>query len=201
MYQKLTRLKDKMIKRKYRLDDEDSDDSYSSVNEDLREIYVIGTITEEMSCGVISAIRQLDATRGAITFIINSGGGEVDAGFAIYDAISITKNKTVAYCFGMCQSMATILLQACDKRYLSPNCRFMVHNGSLGVECSFDEAMALSKEYKLQNVISQQILAKRATISLAKIKKLCYSTTYMSAEECCQAGFADGILEIPRRRR
>jgi Protease subunit of ATP-dependent Clp proteases len=189
--------------KKYRMNDEEeaSDDSYSSVNEDLREIYIVGSITDEMSCGVISAIRQLDATRGAITFIINSGGGEVDAGFAIYDTIRLTKNKTIAHCLGMCQSMATILLQACDKRYMSQNCRFMIHNGSLGVDCSLDEAIPLLGEYKLQNVIFQEILAKRATIPLAKIKKLCYSTTYMSAEECCQAGFADGILEVPRRRR
>jgi ATP-dependent Clp protease protease subunit len=194
MYQKSTRLK-------YRLDEEEAEDSCSSVNEDLREIYIVGSITEEMSCGVISAIRQLDASRGEITFVINSGGGEVDAGFAIYDAINLARNKTVAHCFGMCQSMATILLQACDKRYMSPNCRFMIHNGSLEMDCTFDESMALSKEYKLQNKISLEILAKRATIPLAKIKKLCYSTTYMSAEECCQAGFADGILEVPRRRR
>jgi ATP-dependent protease ClpP protease subunit len=77
----------------------------------------------------------------------------------------------------------------------------MIHNGTIGLDCSLDEGLALSKEVELLKEKNTQILSRRAKIPLAKIKKLCYSTTYMSAEECCQAGFADGILEIPRKRR
>jgi ATP-dependent Clp protease protease subunit len=179
----------------------EEEESYFSINENLREIYLIGDITEAMSSAVIPAIRQLDQSSGQINFIVSTTGGNVDAGLAMYDAILLTRNKTACYCYGICQSMGAIIIQACDQRILAPNCRYMIHNGTIGLDCSLDEGLALSKEVELLKEKNTQILSRRAKIPLAKIKKLCYSTTYMSAEECCQAGFADGILEIPRKRR
>ena len=191
-----------MTKKKFRNDCEEAPDfSYALANEESREIYLVGTVSEEMSSAVLPAIRQLDATKGAVAFIINSSGGEVDSGWAMYDAINLMRNKTVGYCYGVCMSIATLILQACDQRILAPNCRFMIHNGSVACDTSYAETVSLIREIEGLSNRHQQVLAERSTFSLDKIKKMCLYDTYMSAEETVAAGFADGILAVPKKRR
>lgn len=192
----------KLTNPKFKKEGEDAEcSSWPSMEEETREIYLIGTVGDEAASAIIPAIRHLDQTRGMVTFIMSSTGGDVDAGFAIYDAINLMRNKTICYAYGTCMSMAAFILQACDKRYLSPNCRFMIHNGVMSIDCGYDEGMSLTKEIELLNDIVLDILAKRATISINKIKNMCLKTKFMSASEACLAGFADGILEVPRRRK
>jgi ATP-dependent Clp protease protease subunit len=191
-----------LIKSKFCNDCEEAPDfSYALANEETREIYLVGTVSEEMSSSVLPAIRQLDATKGAVAFIINSSGGEVDSGWAIYDAIHLMRNKTVAYCYGVCMSIATLILQACDQRVLAPNCRFMIHNGSVACDTSYAETVALINEVEGLSDRHHRVLAERSVISLDKIKKMCQRDTYMSAEEAVEFGFADGILLAPKKRR
>jgi len=191
----------KLIGPKYKNECDDESFGCSSTDEETREIYLIGAVSDEMASAVIPAVRHLDKTRGLVTFIISSTGGDVDAGLAIYDSIHLMRNRTVCYAYGTCMSMSALILQACDKRYLSPNCRFMVHNGVMTVDGSYNEGMSLTKEIKLLNDIYLDIMAKRATIPLSKIKRMCNETRFMSAEEAYQVGFIDGILEVPKRRK
>jgi Protease subunit of ATP-dependent Clp proteases len=191
----------KLTKGKFKKEEENSCFSWATMDEETREVYLLGAVGDEMAAAAIPAIRHLDRTRGTITFIISSTGGDVDVGLSLYDTINLINNKTVGYCYGSCMSIMALVLQSFDKRYLSPNCRFMIHNGTMSVDCGFDEGMALTEEIRRLNDITLDIMAKRATIPLSKVRNMCLKTKFMSASEACLAGFADGILETPRRRK
>lgn len=191
----------KMAKPKYRVECEGETEGWSALNEETREVYLTGTICDEMASSIIPAIRDLDNTRGTINLIISSGGGDIDPSFAIYDTIFCAKNKTRAYCYGICASGAALILQSCDERYMSPNCRYMIHNGTVAVDCSLNEGVALAQEVKGLNSRMIEIATKRSIIPLDKVRKMFHNCTFLSADEAYEAGFIDGILVIPKRRR
>jgi ATP-dependent Clp protease, protease subunit len=173
----------------------ESSSSYVTVIESLREIAMFGSISDETVCNVITALRQFDAKgKRNIGLVISSTGGDEGSGWAIYDALRLTRSKIIGQCFGKCMSIAALILQACDTRLLSQNCRFMIHDGTFTasgalaqVKNSVEEEVFLTQKY-------YKTFAERTTISLAKVIELGRKETFMSADKAVEFGFADGVL-------
>jgi ATP-dependent Clp protease, protease subunit len=161
-----------------------------------RTIYLFGEINGDSAYRFITAINQLDREDEAIRVVMSSGGGSVHEGYAIYDAIKMSENLVVVDCMGSCMSMAALILQAADIRRMTPEARFMVHNGHV----EFGQAMAtetmasMGAEMSLGNNRYAQILSSRSGLSLAQVKKMCSAETYLSAQETVEMGFADFVL-------
>lgn len=174
------------------------DDADVTLEEESREIYLVGTVTTEKAGGILAAIRHLDKTNGPITLVVCSPGGEDGAGWVIYDALRLCNNQTIVQCYGECQSIAALVLQGGDIRLLSPHCRFMVHNGSLAFDATVTELRALVTEVEVLTQSYYKALCDRSGYTEEGIRELCDKETYLSAKETVDYGFADGILSRSR---
>lgn len=161
-------------------------------NHKNREIIFVGEVGDHASCEIVRAIRDMDKrNRKPITLIINTVGGGMWEGGAIYDAICLAKSRVLGQALGCCMSAGVMILQACDTRYVAPSCRLMIHDPSVEGKMTRKDRQEL--EYT-KNFYYDQIMVK-SNLSLAEIKKMCKNETYMSAEEAINYGFADAILQ------
>jgi ATP-dependent Clp protease protease subunit len=180
---------------KYQSEKKDME-TFVSVNEELREVYLFGEVTSETAANMVPVLRALDAeSHKNISLVLSSNGGLVDAGWAIYDVLCSLKSKVIASCFGQCMSIATLILQGCDTRLLSPNCRLMIHNISFGVEAEIQKIRLALTEEEFRNYRYCEVLGKRSNVPINKIVTMCNVDTYMSAEDAVKYGFADGVLK------
>ena len=161
-----------------------------------RTIYLTGIINDDMSRQAVTALMGLDLTEGAIRIVLDSGGGDVDAGFAIYDAIRQTKNVVIIDVVGSCQSMAMMVIQAATYRRATPESRFLLHNGSAGFEVAMHAVKSMAREIAYQHNRYCEIVAARSEKSPKEIEKLCNSETFLSAQEALTLGLIDDILEL-----
>jgi len=165
-----------------------------STDDRARELYLFGGVDINNAGALIIDLRRLDRKPGGITLIMSSLGGEEGAGWAIYDAIRGARNPVTCKVFGECQSIATLILQACHVRLLSPHTRFMIHNGSLSADVTANQAIALGKEIQILSEMYYGILAHHSGIPAEEIEILCQNDYFMSAEAAVQRGFADGLV-------
>jgi len=173
----------------------ESSSSYVTVIERLREIAIFGSVSDETVCNVITALRQFD-TKGKknIGLIVSSSGGDEGSGWAIYDALRLARSKIIGQCFGECMSIAALILQGCDTRLLSPNCRFMIHDGTFATSAALTQVKNAVEEEVFLTQKYYEAFAERTTISLAKVIELGRKETFMSADKAVEFGFADGVL-------
>jgi ATP-dependent Clp protease, protease subunit len=173
-----------------------------NVDEDAREIILFGTVSTEMASQIILWLRQMDrAAKKNISLVISSSGGEEAGGWAIYDALCLTRSKVIGQCFGECMSIAALILQGCDTRLLSPNCRFMIHNGTATFGGPLEKIRTAIAEENLLTQLYYEKLAERSNLTVARIIEMCNNDTYMSASTAVKSGFADGILGESKKRK
>lgn len=172
----------------------------SCSNPDLREIYLVGGINDEAAHQLITSLRTLDAKRGPIHVVIASNGGDEGAGWAIYDALKLARNEIRIEAFGSCQSISMLILQAAKLRLLSPDCRLMIHNGSIEVAATVSQMRSMGPEVEFLTQRYYEVLAERSGQSIKTIRKWCDEEKYMSSEEACQEGLADGIIILPPKK-
>jgi len=167
----------------------------------VRRIYDFVGEVEEIA--VRNAVDELNdwamQSNAPITIRLNSPGGDVFEGFMLFDFIQDLKRdygiQVITYALGYAASMASILLQAGDRRLISRNSWFMVHEPSslaLGKASDIkDEAVILGKLHK--QLVS--ILAERSTLSVRQILQRCHRKNWwMSAVEAVKYGFADELV-------
>jgi ATP-dependent Clp protease protease subunit len=160
-----------------------------------RVVYLVGDVDEAVVVRFLAALHVLDAEESPVRVILSSDGGGVDAGMAIYDAIRTTRSRVTVDCYGACQSIAALILQAADVRRVSPECRLMIHNGSVRVEnTSADTMESIGREVALLNRRYWEILARRSGLTTDRIKEMCQVETYLSAAEAVEAGLADEVI-------
>ena len=164
-----------------------------------REIWLTGEIDSGMADEVISQILQLDAEmpRTDITLYINSPGGSVNAGLAIYDVMQAVQSNIRTICVGTAASMAAVLFAAGSTREIMRHGEVMVHdplvNGgitgsALAVQDKSDRLMQMRKTIC-------GILATHTGKSLKQIYKVTAKDTYFGAEAAVQFGLADKIID------
>ncbi len=167
-------------------------------------IIFIGTpIDDDVSNLVIAQLLFLEKEDPDkdIEFYINSPGGLVTAGLAIYDTMQIIKPDVATICVGQAASMAAILLAggAKGKRYALPNARMMIHQGSAGFQGTPSDIDIQAKEILRYKALLNGLLAKHTGQPIEKIERDTDRDFYMSAEEALAYGLIDEILEGSNR--
>ena len=131
-----------------------------------------------------------------IQIYINSPGGSVTAGLAIYDTMQFVKNDIVTYCVGQAASMGALLLTAGPKgkRFALPNARIMIHQPSGGAQGQASDIEITYKEIQRLKDILNQMLATHTGQTLKKIQKDSDRDYFMSSLEAMEYGLIDKVL-------
>lgn len=171
-------------------------DIYSRLLKD-RIIILNGEIDDNTSNNVVAQLLYLDSINNEdISLYINSPGGSVTSGMAIYDTMNFIKSDVSTICVGMAASMASILLSAGakNKRFALPNSEIMIHQPLGGVQGQATEIkIAAERILKLKDKINE-ILSKHTNQDIKKIENDTERDNFMSAEEALEYGLIDKIL-------
>jgi ATP-dependent Clp protease protease subunit len=163
-------------------------------------IVFIGTpIDDHVANLVIAQLLFLEAEDPDkdIFMYINSPGGSVTAGMAIYDTMQFIKPDVATTCMGMAASMGALLLTAGakEKRSILPHARVMIHQPWGGVQGQVTDIEIQTKEYQTHKKILNQILSKHTGQDLKKIEKDTDRNYWMSSEEAKKYGLIDEVYE------
>lgn len=171
-------------------------DLYSRLLTD-RIIFLTGEITDEVSNIVISELLYLDSLNNEDIYLyINSPGGSVTAGMAIYDTMNFIKSDVVTTVIGMAASMAAFLLASGEKgkRYALPNAEVMIHQPLGGAQGQATEIkIAAERILKLKKKLNI-LLSKMTNNSLKKITHDTERDNYMDANDALKYGIIDKII-------
>ncbi len=172
-------------------------DIYSRLLKD-RIIFIGSPIDDHVANLVIAQLLFLEAEdpEKDIYIYINSPGGVVSAGLAIYDTMQYIKPDVSTICVGMAASMAAILLAAGTKgkRYALPHSRIMIHQPMGGVQGQATDIEIHAREIiKLKNMLNQ-ILSKHTGQPIEKIEKDTDRNFFMSPEEAKEYGLIDEVI-------
>lgn len=172
-------------------------DIYSRLLKD--RIIFIGTPIDDNVANLVIAqmlFLQMEDVNKDINVYINSPGGSVTAGMAIYDTMQFVKPDVSTYCVGQATSMGALLLCAGSKgkRLVLPNSRIMIHQPWGGIQGAAEDISRHAKEIlKLRDRINE-ILAFHTKQTLEKIQKDTDRDYFMSAEEAKEYGLVDEVI-------
>ena len=172
-------------------------DIYSRLLKD-RIILLNGEINDNKSNIIIAQLLYLDSlNNNDISLYINSPGGIITSGMAIYDTMNFIKSNVSTICIGICASMAAFLLSSGTKgkRYALPNSEVMIHQPLGGAQGQATEIkIAAERIIKLKNKLNK-ILSKNTSKNLKQIEKDTERDYYLSAEEAKEYGIIDKIIK------
>ncbi len=181
---------------------ERSYDIYSRLLED-RIILINGEINDALSASVISQMLYLTSKdkKKDIYLYINSPGGVVTSGLAIYDTINYLPNDIVTIGMGMCASMGAFLLSSGTKgkRYALPNTKIMIHQPLGGAKGQATDIMIVAEEILKTKQKLNEILSKNTNQALSKIIKDVERDYYMNAEEAKEYGLIDLVISKAKK--
>jgi len=166
-------------------------------------IIFLGTpVFDQVANSIIAQLLHLereDPDRD-ISLYINSPGGEVHAGLAIYDAMRLNRCDVATYCVGICASMATVLLSsgAAGKRYAMPNSTIHMHQAMGGVQGQATDIEIEAREAIRINDIIRHILAQNTGQDPERIRRDFDRNFYMDAQQAKEYGLIDEILQSSR---
>jgi len=140
---------------------------------------------------------QAEDPKAPVNIYVNSPGGSVSAGLAIYDTMQFISCDVATYCVGQAASMAAVLLAAGTrgKRHALPNARILIHQPMAGMEGSAEDIMIHAKEFGKIKERLNKILLKHTGHPLEKIEKDTDRDRFMSAEEARDYGLIDQVVE------
>ena len=163
-----------------------------------RIVFIDGEINDAMADLVVAQILFLESENPEkdISIYINSPGGAVTAGLAIYDTMKYVKCDIQTICMGQAASMAAILLAGGTKgkRYALPSSRVMIHQPRGGVEGQESDISILAKEIIRLKKLSIEYLAKDTGKSTDKIAEDIERDFFMSAQEAADYGVIDHVM-------
>ena len=172
-------------------------DIYSRLLKD--RIVFIGTPIDDNVANLVIAqmlFLQMEDVNKEISVYINSPGGSVTAGLAIYDTIQFVKPEVATYCVGQATSMGALLLCAGTKgkRFTLPNSRIMIHQPWGGIQGAAEDISRHAKEIlKLRDRINE-ILSLHTKQPLERIQKDTDRDYFMSAQEAKEYGLVDEVI-------
>jgi len=172
-------------------------DIYSRLLRD-RVVFIVGAVTEQTANLVVAQLLFLESENPDkdISLYINSPGGSVSAGFAIFDTMQFVKPDVSSICIGVAASMGAFLLAAGakGKRYSLPNSRIMIHQPMGGVQGQAADIEIHAKEILYLRERLNKILAERTGQAVEKIAKDTDRDNFMSADDAVKYGLIDKIF-------
>jgi ATP-dependent Clp protease protease subunit len=173
-------------------------DIYSRLLKD-RIVFIGSAISDDVANAVVAQLLFLQAEdpKAPVNIYVNSPGGSVSAGLAIYDTMQFISCDVATYCVGQAASMAAVLLAAGTrgKRHALPNARILIHQPMAGMEGSAEDIMIHAKEFGKIKERLNKILLKHTGHPLEKIEKDTDRDRFMSAEEARDYGLIDQVVE------
>ena len=173
-------------------------DIYSRLLRD-RIVFLGTAVNDEVANAIVAQLLflQSEDPKADVHLYINSPGGSISAGLAIYDTMQFINCDVATYCVGQCASMGAVLLAAGaqGKRHALPNSRIMIHQPMAGMEGTAEDIMIHAKEFVKVKERLNRILIKHTGHPLEKIEKDTDRDRFMSAEEALEYGLIDQIIE------
>jgi len=177
-------------------------DIYSRLLKD-RIVFIGNPVNDDVANAVIAQLLFLEKEDPDkdIDLYINSPGGAVSAGLAIYDSMQLVKPDISTICMGLAASLGALLLSAGapGKRYALPFSRILIHQPLGGAQGQASDIDIAAKEITKMRKIINDIMAKHTGQPLEKIEKDTDRDFYMSAEEAKEYGIIDEILYKEKR--
>ncbi len=165
-----------------------------------RIVFISGEVTDEMANAVCAQLLLLQSQdpKKDINVYVNSPGGSVTAGLAIYDTMQFVKCPIATYCIGQAASMGAVLLTAGakGKRHALPNARIMIHQPWGGAEGKASDIEITAREILRLKEVLNGILAKHSGKPLEEVVKDTDRDHFMSAEEAKAWGLIDKVVEM-----
>ena len=163
-----------------------------------RVVFLVGPVTEGSANLIVAQFLFLESDNPDkdISFYINSPGGSVSAGLAIYDTMQFVKPDVSTLCVGQSASMGAMLLcaGAKGKRYCLPNSRVMIHQPMGGFQGQASDIEIHAKEILYLRQRLNEIMAKHTGQNVDKISRDTDRDNFLSADESVQYGLADKVL-------
>lgn len=173
-------------------------DIYSRLLRD-RIIFLGSGINDEVANLLVAQMLYLQSEdpKADIQMYINSPGGSVTSGLAIYDTMQFITCDVATYCLGQAASMGAVLLAAgaAGKRFALPNARIMIHQPLVGMQGSAEEIMIHAKEFKNVKQRLNQILLAHTGHPLEKIEADTDRDRFMTAVEAMEYRLIDTVIE------
>ena len=173
-------------------------DIYSRLLKD-RIVFLGSGVNDDVANAIVAQMLflQSDDSKADIHFYINSPGGSVSAGLAIYDTMQLITCDVATYCIGQCASMGAVLLTAGTdgKRHALPNSRIMIHQPLAGMEGTAEDIMIHAKEFKKTKDRLNNILLKHCGQPLDRIEADTDRDRFMEPEEALEYKLIDRIIE------
>lgn len=173
-------------------------DIYSRLLRD-RIIFIGTPINDAVANAVIAQLLflQMEDPKKDVHIYINTPGGSVTDGMAIYDTMNFIKCDVVTYCVGLAASMGTVLLAAGTKgkRYALPHSRLMIHQPSGGAGGQTSDISIAAKEILRWRKTLNDVLSAHTGQEVARIEKDSDRDFYLSADEARDYGIVDHVIE------
>ncbi len=167
-----------------------------------RKIFLVGEVNDESCNELIKELLYMESEDNTlpITLFINSPGGEVGSGLAVYDTIRLMKSPVTAVVTGIAASMGSIILLACDsdKRLMLPSSKIMIHDCSwgrhdMGGKKPFEIEEEL-KQLKNTNERLVNIIAERCGKTVEEVSEVTKSDSYFGVEQAIEFGLASAVV-------
>lgn len=163
-----------------------------------RKVFLWGAVDDKSAEKVVNRMLLLDALDPGkeITFIINSPGGYVTSGFAIYDTMKALKSPVGTVCLGLAASMGSILLSGGEKgkRFIYPHAKVMIHQPSGGARGPSSDIEIQAQEILKTKELGAKILAENCGQDFEKVMKDFNRDFWMDAKESIAYGIVDKVL-------
>lgn len=172
-------------------------DIYSRLLKD-RIIFLGQQVNDQISNALVAQMLflQSDDPKADIHMYINSPGGSITAGMAIYDTMQFVSCDVATYCMGQAASMGAMLLTAgaAGKRYALPNARIMIHQPLAGMQGTAREVEIHVEELRRIKQRMNELMIEHTGHSLEKIEKDTDRDRFMSSAEACEYGLIDKVV-------
>lgn len=170
------------------------------------ELFLVGEINSDTASKLIQKLMYLDQNDlEEITLYINSPGGEVMSGLAVYDYIKIMKSPVRTVTIGDAASMGAIIFLAGEKREMLPHTRILIHDPSYGhLDVSGKKPHEIQRGVDSLNKIREtlaEIISEKTNKSLDEIYSITAEDNYFTAEEAINFGLATGIFKGKKERQ
>jgi len=171
------------------------------IRDEMLDQHVLELMTsvDAESCAVVIRgllhLQRQDSTT-PITLYINSPGGEVQSGLALYDVMQAVSCPIRTVCLGMAASMGALLFIAGDEREILPHSRVMIHDPLIGAGAGGSALSVKARADDLMRIrdITAGVIARHSGMSIERVFELTASDTYFEAEEAVEAGLADRVI-------
>lgn len=180
------------------------DDRIDSAILEARRIFLSDAVDESTACDVIRKLWYLELTDPGkpITFVINSPGGSMDAGFAVWDQIQMISSPVTTLVTGLAASMGSVLSLAAapKRRFATPNSRILIHQPRLGgsIQGQATDLDIQAKEMLKSRAKLVEIYVNASGKDQKTVEKAIDRDTWLSPEEALEWGLLDGIVNSYR---